>query len=167
MASRPRARCSKKEWCAPFASERTPTRCAGRTPRAGAQLPAYPRICRHRRLGEPWQNFPAHGCGGGGIRPPEPAHTPASARICAHFPSKISRNLRKNPVNLSIFIEFFGNSISASEAIGSAIIPQSPESARTANAGKYVRRLRRKRSIPTGKGGIEPTEEAGTITPWG
>ena len=47
-------------------------------------------------------------------------------RISPHFPSKIYGNLSKNPVNLSIFIEFFGNSVSAGEAVGSAIIPESP-----------------------------------------
>ena len=45
-------------------------------------------------------------------------------------------NLSKNPVNLSNFIEFYGNSIFSNEAPGFDIIPKSPESARTANAGK-------------------------------
>ena len=47
--------------------------------------------------------------------------TPATLRICArpapaiprkslHFPSKIFGNLSKNPVNLSIFTVFYGNS---------------------------------------------------------
>jgi len=35
--------------------------------------------------------------------------TPAAARICAHFPSKIYRNLSNNPVNLSEFIDIYGN----------------------------------------------------------
>ena len=35
-------------------------------------------------------------------------------------------NLSKNPVNLSNFIDIFGNSIFSSEATGSAIIPESP-----------------------------------------
>ena len=55
----------------------------------------------------------------------------------ASYPvKKFVGNLSKNPVNLSIFIEFFGNSLSSSEATGSAIIPESPESARAGNAGK-------------------------------
>ena len=67
------------------------------------------------------------------------AHLPAFARVpapaiprnFAHFPSIIYGNL-------SNFIDIFRNSISASEAPGSAIIPESPEFARTAIAGKCV-----------------------------
>ena len=45
-------------------------------------------------------------------------------------------DLSKNPVNLSVFIEFYRNSVFSNKPIGSTIIPESPESARTANAGK-------------------------------
>ena len=77
------------------------------------------------------------------------AHLPSSQkpRAMAQFPSrrgsatsfpneKIFGNLSKNPVNLSIFTEIFGNSISAGEATGAFIIPEPPEAARTATAGK-------------------------------
>ncbi len=65
------------------------------------------------------------------------AESSCAATRRRHFPRNlIFRNLRKNPVNLSIFIEFYGNSIFLNEATGSAIIPESPESARTATAGK-------------------------------
>ena len=73
---------------------------------------AFPRICGYRGPDEPWQNSPAPGSGGGRIRSPKVVFTGAPARICAHFPSKIYRNLPKNPVNLPVFIEFYGNSVS-------------------------------------------------------
>ena len=77
----------------------------------GVSAPAFPRISRCRRAVGPWQNPPAPGCGGGGIRPPEAVFAGASARICAHFLSKIYGNLSKNPVNLPEFIEFYRNSV--------------------------------------------------------
>ena len=71
------------------------------------QLPANPRICRRHVRSRPWQNPPALGCDGGGIRPSQLIFACASARICAHFPSKFIVYLSKNPVNLSYFIVFF------------------------------------------------------------
>ena len=50
-------------------------------------------------------------------------------------------------MNLSNFIEFYGNSIFSNEAPGFAIIPESPESARTANAGKCAFRASPERRI--------------------
>ncbi|MDE0331512.1 MAG: hypothetical protein OXL41_06540 [Nitrospinae bacterium] len=49
-------------------------------------------------------------------------------------------------MNLSIFIEFYGNSFFPDEATGSVIIPESPSCARLANAGRRVliRFLRRR-----------------------
>ena len=77
-------------------------------------------------------------------------------RICPHFPSKIYRNL-------AIFSEFFRNSLSPKKPIGFTIIPEPPESARTANAGKcahrpprYVSRPLPLRRANAGKCGINP-----------
>ena len=97
--------------------------------------PANPRICRHRVERGPWQNSPALGCGGG-IRPSKPVFARASARICAHFPSKIFSNLSKNPVNLSNFIVFFRNSGSSSAPGRFAILREFSSGPMTAIAGR-------------------------------
>ena len=82
---------------------------------------AFPRICRYHGLGGPWQNSPAPGFRG----------VISKENNSRKYPV----NLSKNPVNLSNFIEIYGNSIFSNEAPGFAIIPKSPESARTASAG--------------------------------
>ena len=73
----------------------------------------------------------------------------AAPRNCPHFLSKIFGNLAK-------FSEFFRNSVSPDEAARAAIIPESPESARTADAGKCA-------FVSTGRGGNRPTDEGGVI----
>ncbi len=81
---------------------------SARYPRTSPHLPANPRISRRRVRRGTWQNPPAPGCGGGGIWPSRLIFACASARICAHFPSKFIVNLSKNPVNLSNFTDIFG-----------------------------------------------------------
>ena len=88
----------------------------------GISAPAFARIFRHRRGRGPWQNSPAPGFRG--VKPQE------------NNSRKYPVNLPKNTVNLSKFIEFFGNSLSLSEAIGSAMIPAFSSSSVPANAGK-------------------------------
>ena len=65
------------------------------------------------------------------------AEFPSRRGSATSFPNeKIFGNLSKNPVNLSIFTEIYGNSISAGEATGAFMIPEPAEAARTATAGK-------------------------------
>ena len=65
------------------------------------------------------------------------AESSCAATRRRHFPRNlIFRNLRKNTVNLSIFIEFYRNSIFLSEATGCAIIHARAPGSATAIAGK-------------------------------
>ena len=60
----------------------------------------------------------------------------ARAAVPADFvPGKFSEKPREFIEKPREFIEFYGNSISLSEAIGAAIIPESLEAAQTTNAG--------------------------------
>ena len=106
------------------------SKCA--TARNSAHLP-LPREARA------WQNSPARGLRG--------------VKTQENNSRKYPVNLWKNPVNLSNFIEFFGNSVSEGEATGSAMIPESPESARTANAGKCAPGLKTNPPYPPLSGG--------------
>ena len=68
----------------------------------------------------------------------------------ASFPNNlIAGYLSINPVNLSNFIEFFGNSLSPDEASGSAIVHALPPVPAAADAGKCVRWPRGNRSRTT------------------
>ena len=91
-------------------------------PPGGFFNPATPRICSYCARRASWQN--------------SPASRPGCVLSQENNSQKYPVNLSKNPVNLSYFIEFYGNFIFSNEAPGFAIIPKSPESARTANAGK-------------------------------
>ena len=84
----------------------------------------------------------------------------------ASFPEKkIVSYLSKNPVNLSVFIEFFRNSLSSSEAIGSAMIPVFSSSPVPANAGKCGGRPRPGRALAPLAGGVEKPPERVMATP--
>ena len=109
------------------------------TPHPHRDEGAIARICRWHGPRGPWQNSPAPWVW---RRRNPAAGTGSRSRNCPHLPSKIYGNLRKNPVNLSIFIEFFGNSIFSNKPIGFTIIRESPESARTAIAGNCEGGLR-------------------------
>ncbi len=84
----------------------------------------------------------------------------------ASFPEKkIVSYLSKNPVNLSVFIEFFGNSLSSSEATGFAMIPVFSSSPVPANAGKCGGRPRPGRALAPLAGGVEKPPERVMATP--
>ena len=103
------------------------------------EIPAFARICRHGRRSGPWQYSPAPGFRG----------VISQENNSRKYPV----NLSKNPVNLSEFIEFYGNSLSPGEATGSAMIPAFSSSPVPANAGKCGGRPRPGRSIPIDGGG--------------
>ena len=104
--------------------------------------PAFARICRHRWSRGSWQYSPAPGFRG--------------VISQENNSRKYLVNLSKNTVNLSEFIEFYRNSLSSSEAIGSAMIPAFSSSSVPANAGKCGGRHRPGRSIPIDGGGTGP-----------
>jgi len=87
---------------------------------------------------------------GGGIQLPETVFAPASARICAHFPSEIFGNLSKNPVNLSIFIELFSGIYRKQVALPGGSRSNRPRRFRPiSRRGKCV--IGNKTSIPAGR----------------
>ena len=98
----------------------------------GAFRPATPRICRHCKTGEPWQN------------------SPASRFRCVISHETICSYLPINPVNLSIFIEFFRYKTRAmseglripDNPIGSPIIPALTPAPAAADADKCTSRPR-------------------------
>ena len=95
-----------------------PPPAPGRTPRAGAGSPhlrAFAVIAGVARRGS---------------IPPRPDSA------ASYPPQTISGYLSKNPVNLSIFTEFFGNSISGGRSDRLRHHTAVPEAARAANAGK-------------------------------
>ena len=87
-------------------------------PPSPPQLPANPRICR--RAGASGAVVSSRCLSGGGFSPPG---RPAFARIS---PRKFTEIYRKTPSICRYLSIFFGNSVSAGEAVGSAIIPESP-----------------------------------------
>ena len=95
----------------------------------------YTRISAHLPLSRAWRAVAEFLRAWLWRRPAPAVGTGFRGRISPHFPSKIFRNLPNNPVNLSEFIELFGNSIILNAPSRCAIIRGIFLRPHTANAG--------------------------------